>query len=289
VKVLVFTPTCRVGGIDISFNALCSQKIDYEKYDVTWLIVDDLYDQRKDDISLLRNKSDFAKKYGEQYYFFFRDDIDRKFNIVHMPSPIKGNGIHKNLASCYQAGLSYARDNGFSIFISLQDYIDMKPNTISTLINTTLETNALVTGICDHSKIAHKSRICFKDYSNFSIFKYPSMDSRLNGVSWSDVRRRDRLGLGFVDPIEWEINLASIPEEILNNSNINFDSYYDGGFAYENQDYAMQAQSHGYSICINESIKALSAPHRSYFSEEAEFEKELTIENMQKHKEKWGI
>jgi len=289
VKVLIFTPTCRVGGLDISFNALCSQKLDYGKYDVTWLIVDDLYDQRKDDVSLLSSKFEFSRKYGERYYFFFRDGIDAKFNIVHMPSPKKEAGVHKNLASCYNVGLNYARENNFSVFISLQDYIGMKDGTINRLIDSTLTSKSLVTGICDHSKVMHKSRVCFKDYSNFSIFRYPSLDSKLSGVSWSDVRRRDRTQIDFVDPMEWEINLASIPEAIINDSKVNFDSYYDGGFAYENQDYAMQAQAQGYDICIDESVLALSAPHRSYFSKEAEFEKQLTIENMQKHKEKWGV
>lgn len=288
-KVLVFTPTCRVGGLDITFNALCSQKLDYSKYDVTWMIVDDLYNQRKDDVILLDNKHDFAKKYGEQLCFFFRDNIGKKFDIVHMPSPKKDAGIHKNLASCYNVGLNYARENNYSIFISLQDYIYMKPTILKKLINSTLLSNSLVTGICDHSRVMSKNRICFKDYSNFSIFRYPSLDSRLSGVSWSDVRRRDRSNIDFIDPMEWEINLASIPEAIINDSKVNFDSYYDGGFAYENQDYAMQAQMQGYDICIDESVTALSAPHRNYFSEEAEFEKELTIENMQKHKEKWGV
>lgn len=267
-KVIVFTPTTRYGGLDVTHSCLFNQF--HHGLNMTWLLADELLEERQNLYQKLRDNQPW-------------------FEIQTLAVP-KQPGLDRNLASSYQLALEYARLVNADLFISLQDYIWIPRNGINLFANFSKANahNCLITGLCHHSKYPEASSI-HDEKGLFSIFDRPWNGKMPEGLTWHDVRYTGKSAPYIIDPVRWEANWCAISRNILHDEEINFDISYDAGIAYENQDYALKAQAKGAPIYIMEENVAISLPHRSYWPEATKADDALTLVNQKKHHQKWQI
>jgi hypothetical protein len=123
----------------------------------------------------------------------------------------------------------------------------------------------------------------------YTIFKEPYVN-RPQKLSWLDVRYNSDSTYRYnaSNPVEWETNWACIPRTALYDERLKFDETFDKAVAYENQDYAYQAEKLGYRILIDYYNDTISLPHKRYFAAEWEEEKPLTDVNRAYTESKWG-
>ena len=272
-KVVVFTPSQRP-GFDVTHASLRRQETDAQIY---WVFSDELYHER---VQVVRNMLSQDKASGK-----LKD-------WVHM-NITKKEGYKRNLAAGYNSAMDYARAWGADLFISLQDYIYIGPSGIQQFIDmykdveTEREIRAIYTGITSISSDPTPDKI-HDNGGNYTIFKEPYV-GRPQDIDWMDVRyRHEEAGVyKQTSPLEWETNWACVPKNALYNPQLRFDEGFDKYVAYENQDYAFQAQKLGYRVLIDMNNHAISLPHKKYFPESWAEEKPLTQKNRELVESKW--
>ena len=250
-KILVFTPTNKP-GIDITLLTLARQTL---AQNITWVISDEYYEQRKELWSEV-------KKLGWLW------------NVFAFQTPrLTDEGAY--LSSSYNKALEIGRMLEVDLFISLQDYIWVLKDGVEKFWNRSIaEPKAILTGLTSISGrplLKEKNSGPF-EISTYSIFGRKIKQGKMNlskevncnidQMHWIDCRTQ-RFGIEGgpiveVHPIEWEMNWSAIPREILKNENVNFDTRYDKGIAYENQDYAAQCQVAGYKVLLDKDNVSLA-------------------------------
>lgn len=259
-RVVAFTPTRRWGGLDVSYASILRQETDAE---IIWMIGDNLYEQRAHTIAQLFNQA--------------------PLKISHF----KPHGEGKNLAQAYNEALAMARLYKADMLISLQDYIYIEPDGVQKFLDMAEDIpDAIFSGITHISSDPEPDKI-MNPIAPFTIFG-EAYERKPSNIEWQDVRYSQDGKYSSANPVEWEANWAAIPSRALYDKKLQFDTEFDSGAAYENQDYAYLAASRGYSIFIDHTNQAISLPHKKYFAQEWESEKPLTIINKMKCEEKWG-
>lgn len=234
-----------------------------------WLIVDELYDERKDVVSE-------ELSLGDDW-----------FSIEHCKIG-KDKDKFCNLASAYQFAIEQARDYGADLFLSIQDYIWFPKTTVRQFAIICQQHNCLATALCHHAAEPTAKDISYWD-GLITIFDRRWDGERPKGLSWHDVRKEGNGSPYVIEPVRWETNVAAVAKGPLFDERLSFDPDYDNHIAYENQDYACKAERNGYDIMMVEGVEALSFPHRLYWPEEtAEYDRECRL-NLYSHHRKWGL
>lgn len=254
--ICVFTPTCRFGSIDVGKNSLLRQNRD----DLVWLIGDDLFARRK-------------------------VPTEKKLKIIHFDTAQnkRANGAASSLASAYHRGIEIAREMDADLLVSMQDYLWIPDDGITRFEQMAKDhPRSLLTGLCSLSEDPYPDKVT-DPKGLYTIFDEPFDGAKPKVIAWRDCRL-EKWPVGIVaqaDPLWWETNWAAIPRAILHDSRLNFDTAYDRGYAYENQDYAIRAHRLGYGVTIDTGNHAIGLPHTKYFP--AETERLRSINNREWH------
>lgn len=261
-SVVIFTPTYRPGGLDVLEASLMRQT--YK--DFTWVVSD----QR------------FLKRYpiwGE-----IESRVD--FPILWQTSSIE-EGKKRNLCDMYNRVAEFVLEEGFDMLISLQDYIYLPEGAVEKFIEIDNSWGPnLFTGVTHISRDPFPNKIVDLE-GDYTIFSEPYTD-KPKRLSWEDVRATQIYVVGDdILPVEtghWEANWAAVSREVLENG-ARWDLNYDKGIAYENMDFAQQAEKLGYSVILDKNNIAISLPHKDYF--EGEREEIENFSNREYYEEKW--
>lgn len=263
-KVAVFTPTHRYGGLDVNYNGLCRQ---VGGHDITWLIADELIAERLDIYEQI-NTSPF-----------------NEIGIIAFKVPKTG---YRNLAASYNEALRIARKLGVDLFVTQQDYTWIPDNGIDRYAKLCEHhPNAFYTGLCSHS--ADPPLDMVTDIKGlWTIFDQPFL-YKPTTIGWADCRGEqvdDLSGIYPCMPVAWEANWAALGKDVLYDEECYWDEAYDIGVAYENQDFAERASGCGHNILLDPSNHAIALPHRAYFPwQEAA---DIQHSNQQLHEKKWA-
>lgn len=242
--IAVFTPTLRC-GIDVNREGLIRQ----DRLDLLWIVGDDLYTQR---------------------------DIPStpELPAVHFDTGMnkRAHNTASSLASAYRVGMDIARDHGADLFVSMQDYLWIPDDGISRFEEMALaHPSSLLTGLSSLSSDPPVETV--RDATDlYTIFYQPFDGTKPTDIRWPDCRLEiwEPNIQARCDAVWWESNWAAIPRNVLHDRRLNFDTAYDRGTAYENQDYAMRAQALGYDVWIDTANHSIGLPHELYFPEDAE-------------------
>lgn len=262
-KVAVFTPTRRPGGLDLTISCLARQT---EK-DFLWIVQDELLGAR-------------IGVYDKAYY---NHHIEVEFLMVP-----KKSGYRRNLAAAYNAAAETALKEGVDYLVSLQDYIWVPDNGIEMFLEVHEAVDrAIVTGLTSHSEKPTKEDIA-DIHGYYTIFKRPLV-GKPEGISWEDVRAVDLYPEDDIKtlkcmPEHWEANWASIDMSLIREG-IRWDEDYDTGVAYENMDFAKQVVKAGGTCVLDKRNHAISLPHKTYFAGEVEEIEEFS--NREMFEQKW--
>ncbi len=257
-KTAVFTPTRLPGGLDVNYHALTRQT----RKPYVWIIGDELFSERADLVHRLPIRT-------------------HHFQAGWTP------GHLRNLCASYNVALDYARRIGCDMFVSMQDYFWIPEDGLErfeamaqTLDGHLLTGLASLTGDPPPSAIANPKGL-------FTIFDKP-YSGKPQEIAWHDVRDRDGENGYQVRPwIEWEANYSAITPAIMA-TDIQWDTAYDRGVAYENQDLALRAaNAYGAATWIDLDNHALGLPHKAYFPELERAD--APYSNREFHEERHGL
>lgn len=267
-KILVFVPTRLFGGLDVLHASMVNQDFPLRGHKVDLFVADELYYERYNEWSRV-----------------WPDPIVRKIG-----RPL---GTMRNLCASYNAGLLHARENSYELMVSAQDYFWWPKDSISRFADLAKEEpNALYTGGASLYADPSSDRVMYPHglYSVFDRF-FDYDDDEPQEVSWYDCRAQTFSQpdtIYRVSPIEWETNFAAIGPGVLEDD-IWFDEELDYGIAYENQDFAANAEKHGHMILYYSDIHVKGLPHKKYFPEIEAREAPYTEINRNIVQDKWGI
>lgn len=262
-KLAVFTPTYRPGGLDVLEASLMRQSFK----DFVWIVAD----QR------------LAKRYiawGE-----IQSRVD--FDIMWSTAPIM-DGNKRNLCALYNGAADFVVNNNIDMLVSLQDYIYVPEDGLQKFINVhKLYPEDLLTGVTHISRDPYPNKILDLE-GDYTIFNGP-FTSQPSRLSWEDVRATEIYPAGPdvlpVDPGHWEANWAAVPLSVLK-AGIRWDEEYDKGIAYENMDFAKQAAKElGIKVIFDKTNEVISLPHKDYFEGEREEIEEFS--NRKHYEAKW--
>ncbi len=261
-KLAIFTPTYRPGGLDVLEASLMRQTF----RDFVWIVSDQRFLQRKETWAQIIRRVDFP--------------------ILFMSREIK-EGNKRNLAAMYNAAAEYVVDDGFSMMVSLQDYIYVPENGLQRFIETHNHfPGSLLTGVTHISRDPYPNKVVDLE-GDYTIFAEP-FTSKPNRMAWEDVRATEIYPMGDdVLPVEtghWETNWAAVPVSVLEEG-IRWDETYDKGIAYENSDFAQQARLKNYDVVLDKKNIAISLPHKDYF--DGEREEIVEFSNREYYESKW--
>lgn len=194
----------------------------------------------------------------------------------------------RNLARSYNVALEMARDTyQASLFISLQDYIWIPPNAIRKMRLTSAQfPDHLITGRMNIYKEPSADRIINRK-GLWTIFGKPYLRKPNGDYWWKDVR--PDFGMRYIEGVAlgWEQNWAAISSNPLHDRRLWYDEKYDKGVAYENCDFAMQAEELGYKTLMDCENEAYGFPHKVYFPEREAAD--IPHLNTQMFHERWDI
>lgn len=267
VNVAVITPTYRYGGLGEQFACLQRQSHRIQ----TWIIADDLYEQRAD---LVKFKTAGAN-----------------FEVVHFEPDPKPAGYFSNLAGIYNMMLDRAEFSEAELIVSLQDHFWIPKDGIARFVAATvLHPNDLVTGLASIAKQPGPELVTHPDgmWTLFDeVYDLPPGPD----MWWEDVRKDYYPGEGALcraNPVEWELNWASVPGRHVK-AGTRFDPEYGRGIAIENQDFAWQCfLDHDAMVILDKENHALGFNHKRYWPEQEQEGLPMTEINKEYHNRKWG-
>lgn len=266
-SVLVVTPTRFHGGLDVTLASLARQQYPGE---MKFLIYDQLSHIRHEEVE----KYAMSLGIGHQ--------------VAHMPGGRIKKGYLRNLAECYNRGLRVARQEGWDIMISLQDYIAVAPDGFQKMIGASVfQPNDIVTALVHHSVNPTVDKIVDPE-GGLTIFAEPLTGHPGEEMAWRDARQKFQHdgNIFQINAIEWESNFSLIGPGMIK-SDVWFDEEFDRGVAYENSDFASSCVvNHGAVPWLHTGVEAISLPHKLYFPEiEAE---DMKYSNQDMFHAKWG-
>ena len=237
--IAVFTPTMRAGGIDIASASIKRQG----RTDIVWIVADELAAAREN---------------------LWQITYPGPMFVIDTAAIRRETGMPGSLEAAYCQGVRIAREVDADLFVSLQDYIWAPPDGIDRFLQLAEEhPRSLLTGLCSLSADPDPSLITDPD-GLYTIFDEPYVDKPAV-IGWRDCRLEMRQGVQRVPAVEWEINWAAIPRDILHHPDVNFDPAYDRGHYYGNQAYALAAQRAGFDCWVDCGNEAVGLPHKLYF------------------------
>jgi glycosyltransferase involved in cell wall biosynthesis len=248
VKLAIFTPTYRPGGLDVTVASLMRQTF----RNFVWVVSDQRFLQRKETWAQILREINFPTLFAN--------------SLVE-------EGNKRNLCASYNAAADYVVEDGFDMLISLQDYIYVPEDGLEKFISVHNDhPNDLLTGVTHISRDPFPNKIVDLE-GDYTIFAEP-YTSKPKHFSWKDVRATEIYIVGDdILPIEtghWEANWAAIPTSILD-AGVRWDETYDRGIAYENMDFAQRAKERtGAKVILDKTNVAISLPHKDYFEGERE-------------------
>lgn len=266
-RVVVYTPTRRAGGLDVNLASLIRQGGDFN---LTW-IVGDTRDRNDTHLHI----TDTCQEHGVTYCWF------------QCPSD------RPSLCRSYNEATEWARELDADLLVSMQDYLWAPPDGVQRFVDLAkLYPAALLTGACSISSDPTAAEIA-DPVDPFTIFIHPYDGHRPREIGWEDVRLAEGIRRYVhkgpyvgIDVEWWEANWAAIPRTLLYDTRLAFDESYDRAVGHENQAYAISAYELGYNRVMDPGNHAISLPHRSYFpAETAELEK-LRQSNMRYHRDR---
>lgn len=261
-KIAVFTPTKRMGGIDVIEASFKRQN--YQEFD--FFVIDEC------------ERDWHWERLGR--------DTGIKVTVIKPPWMIHA----RNLARSYNIMVDYAIDGDYDLLISLQDYLWLPEDGVERFagIFAANGDRYLYTGLTSIADEPSTDKIYDLD-DPYTIFESPYYD-KPELIQWHDVRGseiyRDWFENGakiitVSDPMSWEANWAAIPVLLLKEG-LRWDEDYDKGVAYENCQIALDAiTKYSAPIMVDSLNHAISLPHRDYF-EEGEIGSENNIRNQTK-------
>ena len=259
-KVAVFIPTYRPGGIDVFEASLARQTREPD-----WIFVADELER-------------------EEAWSSVVEYLTISTKMLH---PKKSLGDIRNLAKAYNEAAHQCLVEDIDLLISLQDYIWAPPNGIERFVEIYEKSStSLITGLTHISKDPYPEDI-YDLVGDYTIFDEPFRGKPLE-IDWHDVRDasiyNNEAPVFEASPEHWEANWAAIPTTVFEKG-VRWDTDYDKGIAYENIDFAKQAQKEGYNVLLDTQNVAISLPHKKYWPrEEIEIKK---YSNRWMHDAKW--
>lgn len=231
-KVSVVTITARPGIFRFGRETLEAQTFK----DFEWIVVDALYDERKDDV----------KEYMKDVLFGFK----------HIPDPKKDKGY--NLAKANNAGI---RNSDGELIIWLQDFILIPQEGIQKFVDLYQKyPDSLYSGVDGRFSLKTDGKINVKDPIDI-----------ISGAGWSQGRTdyinqrtyRKEVYQSY-DPFEFELNWAAFDKNVAYDLG-GFNEEFDHGFAFDNTEFAFRALQMNKELWIDATNYADAINHWELF------------------------
>lgn len=239
----VLNVTNKPGGIDILKDNL--EKQTYQDFEL--IIVDALYDWRKDEVA--------------EYF------KDVTFPVKHIPEPPFRPGDVWNLNKAYNEGLRHAEGE---LVISLQDYIWIKGTALEQFVDLS-ESYGLQVAI---SGIGHKA--LFPDHADnlqgkISIWNEP-FTGVPSGVSEADHRLDGKQIVEDIPFSLFELNFACVPLEAYKAVG-GFDEEYDKGYSCDNFNLSFRLSLLDYKFLLDKTNECIGFNQKDLFPRPKDWEK----------------
>ncbi len=262
-RLLVFTPTFRPGGLDVLEASLLRQT--YKDFE--WVVSD--------------------QRFVNRYPIWGEIQSRVPFKIHWVQRQIE-EGNKRNLCAMYNAAADFAVENEFDMMVSLQDYIYLPEDGLEKFIQAWQQfPQSLLTGVTHISRDPYPNKVVNLE-GDYTIFAEPYTE-RPKRISWEDIRVTELYVTGpEILPVEtghWEANWAAIPIRVLE-LGVRWDEEFDKGIAYENMDFAQQARIYNYDVVLDKNNVAISLPHKDYF--DGEREEIIEFSNRNYYESKWS-
>lgn len=227
----------RYGSLDILKANIARQSIQ----DFELVFVDGLYPERK-----------------EQVKEFFKD-----FNLKHIDqTQLTMDGYLSRLARA--DNLAFKNCDG-ELIVCLQDYIYIPHDAVEKFWFLHKEHNgkALLTGVGHQYKIPTIDDIT-DSKGLISVFKYP-YTKKPEYKFWGDPRCNGLPGVRECEPVEWELNWAAIPRDVIYDLGGMDEEYDKQGFAWDNTNIAERARILSYKILLDGSNECFGFDHDGWW------------------------
>jgi glycosyltransferase involved in cell wall biosynthesis len=239
----VLNLTNRPGGIDILWANMLRQTIE----DWQLVIVDGKWREREEDV----------KKYIN----------DTRLKYVRQSD--KREGAYTNLAHADNEGFKACDGD---LIVLLQDYIWIPPDALEKYLwHYQTNSKALVTGV-GHQYGSPSKEDVVEPSGKITVFKEP-YTKRPENIIWQDPRIFPRPSLDTADPVEWEMNWASIPKNVIYDLGGMDEEYDFKGFAWDNTCIATRAKLLGYPILIDTTNECMGFNHDGWWPNPLKVEK----------------
>lgn len=231
----------RYGGLDILKASLKRQS--FKDFEIVF--VDGLYDKRKD----------IVPEYFKDFKIKHIKELDLK----------PEEGYKAKLARCINQGFKNCEGE---LIVSIQDYIYVPFYGLQKYWDFYLENKtALVTGISHQYYYP-----CKEDITNpeglITVFENEYTKKPELKV-WQDPRDDGTRDIrGVINPIEWELNWASIPTAVLKDVGGCDESYDLHGFGYDNANLAIRIAMLGYPIYLDSTNEVFCFRHDDWWVNE---------------------
>lgn len=266
-KTVVITPTYRWGGLGEQFHHLLRQTHLIH----AWVIADDLYEERKDVVKIRT--------------------ANAPFEVVHYLPPPKPKGFFSDIGGLYNGMLDIAEMMDAELIVSLQDHFWIPKDGIERFVAATvLHPKDLITGLASLALTPGPNEVV-NPKGLWTLFDQVWTERPGPEMWWDDVRigyYPGEKGLCRSNPVEWELNWASIPGEVIHGGT-RFDPEYGVGISLENHDFAWQSfLDHDSMVFLDKENHAVGFPHKLYWPEQEQAGLPMTEINREYHNRKWG-
>lgn len=227
----------RYGGLDILKANLSRQSTN----DFELVFVDGLYNERKNEV----------KKHFNG------------FKIKHLDqSLIPMEGFHSRLARADNVGF---RNCDGDLIVCLQDYIWINPYGLEKFLEITKQYDGkvLVTGMGHQYKKPTVDDI--KDPKGLiTVFEH-NYTRQPEILFWRDPRDNGEKSVRPAEPVEWELNWASIPRKVIEDLGGMDEEYDRHGFAFDNTNISERAKMLGYKILLDPTNECYGFDHDGWW------------------------
>lgn len=229
--------TNKYGGMDILKANLNRQTF----YDYELIIIDALYDKRKDELA--------------EYF--------KNHRLKHLPEPDfkRDEGYVHLLARCWNTAFKACEGE---LIVALQDFIYIPPEGLSKFyaMNDYFRGNALISGVGHQYEYPGKDKI--KNPEGLITIFEKEWTKKPERQIWTDPRFRG-FDLRSGQPIEWEANWACIPRDIILELGGMDEEYDKHGFGYDNTNIAERALMLGHPTYIDQSNECFAMRHDDWW------------------------
>ena len=230
----VMNLTARPGGVDILWANMKRQT----EQDFELVIVDALWKEREKEVKEYIN--------------------DPRLKYIRQSD--KREGAYTNLAHADNEGFGSCSGE---LIVCLQDYIWIPPDALEKYLyaHTSHPEGILVTGVGNQ----YSNPFPTNPKGKITVFDKP-YTRRPEQLCWNDPRINfNRLSFSLAEPVEWEMNFASIPRKVIYELG-GMDEQFDfEGFAWDNTYIAAKAQIAGYKIYLDQTNECMGFDHDGWW------------------------